>query len=239
MSRRVLITGGVVAVLAVVVVMVVVGSGRSSRAEPPPTTRVAAVSTLHAAATPTPTAAPPLGPTGAIDGVPAGWRHDGAGARAAAIAYVSLTPKVAKAGFVTQRDMVLRLATAAYGPTLASVTVSQVDEIVFALGAHDVSPADLVVVEQPVTAQVQAATADRVTVAVWSVVVVGVPGSVPPQQVWRTVTVTLAWERGDWRIDDWTVTAGPNPAAPPEVQPADYRAIAVVAAWPPASVEAG
>jgi hypothetical protein len=233
MRRSVVIAAGAVVVVAVLAATLLLRPAHRSSAGQ---TQIVATDTTRSSEPFTgPAATVPVGPTAVIAGVPMGWRHDTTGARAAAISTVALTPRVARAGFVTQRDMVSTLATTAYGSTLGSVTATQVDELLFALGAHDVSPAELLLLEQPVTAQVQAFSPDVATVAVWSVVVVGVPGSVPPRQAWRTVTVRVRWEREDWRVDDWTVTAGPNPAASPELAPADYETVAAVADWPAAN----
>jgi hypothetical protein len=231
MRRNVLIGTGAAVVVTVVAAGLAFHLGRRSST---PHGEAARATTAPSAVTQLP-GSTSLGPRAVVDGVPVGWRHDAAGARAAAVAAVGLTPTLARAGFVTLRDMVATLATAAYGSALAAATTAQVDEMTFTLGAHDASPADLLLLEQPVTAQVQAFTPEVATVAVWSVVVVGAPGSVPPRQVWRTVTVRLRWERDDWRVDDWTVAAGPNPATSPELAPADYDAVAMVAGWPVAT----
>ncbi|MPY92503.1 MAG: hypothetical protein GEV08_05365 [Acidimicrobiia bacterium] len=49
-------------------------------------------------------------------------------------------------------------------------------------------------------------------VEVWVVSIIVVPEMAAPRQVWRTVTVELAWETGDWRVDGWATVSGPTPA---------------------------
>ena len=143
----------------------------------------------------------PVGPTRLDHDVPMGWRHDAAGARAAAMSAIGQTGLIARAGFITRRDMIDQLATADYGPTLASTSARQLDDLMGDLGAAGLVPADLLWAELPLTAQIVDATPRRARVEVWTVLVIGAPGVGVPRQAWRTVTVDLAWERDDWRID--------------------------------------
>jgi hypothetical protein len=69
-------------------------------------------------------------------------------------------------------------------------------------------------------------------VEVWSVLVVAVLERGAPRQVWRTVTVDLAWERGDWRVDGWTARAGPTPALATEAPIGAVDELVEVAGWP-------
>jgi hypothetical protein len=77
---------------------------------------------------------------------------------------------------------------------------------------------------------VPGATADRVRVDLWGPLLTGIarPGDHGDAEVhWLMVRVTMAWDRGDWRIDDGTVPPGltvANKAAP---QPADPAALHV------------
>jgi hypothetical protein len=59
-----------------------------------------------------------------------------------------------------------------------------------------------------------------------------VPDQGAPRQAWRTVTVDLAWERGDWRIDGWAAQAGPTPALGFDAPVASSDELAQVAGWP-------
>jgi hypothetical protein len=56
-------------------------------------------------------------------------------------------------------------------------------------------------------------------VAVWHVGVLSRTGVAPPQAGWAVSVVDLVWERGDWKLEHETVTAGPTPildaSAPP------------------------
>lgn len=177
----------------------------------------------------------PVGPAEVVDGVPHGWRHDAEGARAAALAAVSLTGDIATAGFITRSDIIGSIATSAYGPTLASVSSGQLAELSVELGDAGVSPAQLVWSEMPLTARVVSVDERRAVVEVWAVLVVGVPRLGAPRQAWRTVTVEVAWERGDWRIDGWQTRPGPTPALAANSVVSSVEDITEVMAWRTAS----
>ncbi len=176
----------------------------------------------------------PVGPAEVVDGVPHGWRHDAEGARAAALAAVSLTGEIATAGFITRSDIIGSIATSGYGPALASVSSGQLAELSAELGGVGMSPAELVWSEIPLTARVVSGDEHRAVVEVWAVLVVGVPGVGAPRQAWRTVTVELAWERGDWRINGWDTRPGPTPALAANSVVSSVEEIAEVVSWPPA-----
>jgi hypothetical protein len=177
-------------------------------------------------------AAPGPGPRTTADGVPQGWSRDETGARAAAIAAVRLTGDIARAGFITRTDMIEMLATTRFGPTLAEASAAQLEEMAAELEEGDVSPASVLFTELPLTARIVSADDSRAQVEVWSVLVVAVPDHGAPRQAWRTVTVDLAWERGDWRIDGWTAQAGPTPALGFDAPVASSDELAEVAGWP-------
>lgn len=176
----------------------------------------------------------PVGPAEVVDGVPHGWRHDAEGARAAALAAVSLTGEIATAGFITRSDIITSIATTGYGRALASLSSSQLAELSVELGGVGRSPAELVWSEIPLTARFVSVDDHRAVVEVWAVLVVGVPGVGAPRQAWRTVTVEVAWERGDWRIDGWTTRPGPTPALAATSVVSSVEGIAEVISWPSA-----
>jgi len=177
----------------------------------------------------------PVGPAEVVDGVPHGWRHDAEGARAAALAAVSLTGEIATAGFITRSDIIGSIATSGYGPALASLSSGQLVELSVELGGVGVSPAELVWSEIPLTARIVSVDDHRAVVEVWTVLVVGVPHVGSPRQAWRTVTEHLAWERGDWRIDGWDTRPGPTPALAADSVVSTVEDIAEVVSWPTAS----
>lgn len=175
-----------------------------------------------------------MGPTEVVAGVPHGWRHDAEGARAAAMAAVSLTGEIARAGFITRSDIIDSIATSGYGPKLASLSSGQLAELSAELGDAGVSPSQLVWSEMPLTARTVTVDDHRAVIEVWSVLVVGVPGVGAPRQAWRTVTVEVAWERGDWRIDGWDTRPGPTPALAANSIVSSVEDVAEVTSWPTA-----
>ena len=181
----------------------------------------------------------PPGPASSRHGVPQGWSHDAAGARAAAISAVALTGDIARAGFITRGDMVDALATRRFAPDLAVATERQLAELAEALGAVEFVPPQVAWAEVPLTARLVDATDDAARVEVWSVVVVASADVGVPRQAWRTVTIELAWESGDWKVDGWSNTAGPTPALAAAAAVSSGGDVADVAEWPLAQDAAG
>lgn len=174
----------------------------------------------------------PLGPSGhGAGGVPVGWRHDQAGAEAAAAAYVESSVLVAKAGPLARRDVILTLATPDYGPSLVETTNRELDDLLFALGERGLVPADLVWSEYALSVSSERPSADRCVVRVWSVLVLGAKGGSTARQVWRTSTLDLAWLGGDWKVERWTTSPGPFPAPPPEAGASTLAEASEVIGW--------
>lgn len=173
-----------------------------------------------------------IGPRSERLGVPIGWSHDAAGARAAAVSAVSLTGDLARAGFITRADMIEVLASRRYGPTLAGLSAAQLDTFLADLAGEGLTPSQLLVHELPLTATVESTSADVATVQVWAVVVAGADRLGSPRQMWRTVTVELIWEGGDWRVDGWTARPGPTPALATNSVVASLAELREVTTWP-------
>ena len=155
----------------------------------------------------------------------------GGGAVAAAVHYVASLPVLARSSPVGRRELLRRLTTTgAFG-----VQVKQLEETLDRMdttfGFHVVS---LRWVEAPLTATVEHSTDGRVRVAVWSVAAVG-GGDLAPQQIWRTMHVTLAETLigGEWLVDDLSSTEGPTPSASPAHLPGTTAEFVTVAGWAP------
>lgn len=125
---------------------------------------------------------------------------------------IALTGEIARSGFITRADMIAVLASNRFAPTLAADSSSQLHELLGDVTDEGVPVATVLFRELPLTVDVVRVDASSAQVAVWAVLVVGVPDHGAPRQLWRTVTVDLVWERGDWRVDGWAATAGPTPA---------------------------
>lgn len=214
------------AAVVVIAVAAVVVAGCSSSPLPP---------------APAPTA-PPLrgevasGPRSVEHRVPVGWSRDAEGARAAAVSAVGLTGELVGAGFITRGDMIGVLASQRYAPTLTADSAGQLREMLGELADDGVTAAAVLWRELPLTAEIVRIDDAAAVVRVWAVLVVGAPGRGTPRQVWRTVTVSLVWERGDWRVDGWDAAAGPTPALANNAPIATLDELAAVTAWPTASV---
>lgn len=165
--------------------------------------------------------------------MPVGWSRDHDGARAAAVSAVALTGEIARAGFITRSDMIHVLASDRFAPKLADDSAVQLDELLGDLSAEGIASSSVLFRELPLTAEVLHVDAGSARVAVWAVLVVGVPDHGAPRQLWRTVTVDLVWEDDDWRIDAWTATAGPTPALATNAPIATVDDLVRVAGWAP------
>lgn len=147
---------------------------------------------------------------------------------------MGLTGEIARAGFITRGDMIDALATRRFALELAMTTERQLAELADALGEVAFLPPEVSWAEVALTARLVEAD-DRVArVEVWSVLVVASPDVGVPRQAWRTVTIDLSWEDGDWRVDGWATTPGPTPALAAAVVVSDGGEVAAVADWPPA-----
>ena len=176
---------------------------------------------------------PATGPRTERLGVPIGWSRDATGARSAAVSAVSLTGELARAGFITRSDMIEVLASRRYGPTLADLSAAQLDAFIDDLAGEGLTSAQLLLRELPLTAFVESASTDAATVQVWALLVAGGDRLGSPRQLWRTVTVELVWEDGDWKVDGWTVRPGPTPALATNAPVASLAELREVTAWPP------
>ena len=221
--RRVIVVGATVLVAAAAIgLRTCAAAGRE--AAPPARPSTAAESVDERPAT---------GPRTEELGVPVGWSRDATGARAAAVSAVSLTGELARAGFITRSDMIRVLASRRYGPTLADLSAAQLDAFIDDLAGEGLTPSQLLLQELPLTAVVESATADSATVQVWALLVAGGDRFGSPRQLWRTVTVELVWEEGDWQVDGWTVRPGPTPALATNAPVASLAELREVTAWPP------
>jgi hypothetical protein len=88
------------------------------------------------------------------------------------------------------------------------------------LGADSVPRPVIVLRAVPLGYRLEHYSSDWASVAVWYVGIVGSGATVEPQQSWRTQTVSLVWEDGDWKVSSFASSAGPTPAlATAEAEP--------------------
>ena len=153
-------------------------------------------------------------------------RVDPEPARRAAVGAVIATGSVVMAGPLTRHDLIARLATERFTPTLTGRTNDLIR------GLRPDSELSVVALERPLTATATAEADGSVTVKVWSVFVIAVSRQAPARQAWHTVTLTMREVRGSWLVDDWQSSPGPSPAASMETGDSGFDAIAVTVSWP-------
>jgi hypothetical protein len=226
-SRRALIVVVVAVVVAVLAALLLRSHTDASSpvGELPDSARAAVVPA------PVTTSADPVGPSAHRHGVPVGWRHDTAGATAAATGYVRAIGLVATAGPLERPDIITTFATPSFGPSLTAKTDGQLDDLLFDLGAAGHTGADFTWCEYPLAVHTDDTSGDRIAVQVWSVSVVVVAGGSVARQVWHTDTLTLVWNDGDWKVDAWATTPGPTPGLGTEVDLSPVAAVEANTAW--------
>lgn len=156
-------------------------------------------------------------------------------AGAAAVAAVAATGDVAAAGFITRADMIRELATVRFAPSLIDESSAQLDAMTAELTTAGIPAATVRFHELPLTADVTELGPSRATVEVWSVTIVTVADRAAPRQLWRTVTVTVAFDddRQRWLVDDWTTKPGPTPSLAVDSEIAATAEVDAVLGWTP------
>ena len=149
----------------------------------------------------------------------------------AALEAVRMTGKLATVGFITRNDRIASIASTRFAPELSRTSAAQLAELTATIGGAGLSAAELTCEELPLTFHVIAAEAERATVEVWSLLIIGAPAHSAPRQAWRTVTIELVWERDAWRVDRWDVAAGPTPALTPTAPISDIAHVTEVLSW--------
>lgn len=153
------------------------------------------------------------------------------GAVEASLDAVRYSGEVARAGFVTRRDLISRIATDRFAPTLAAESATELAGVERELTEAGVVVGDLVWAEIPLRATSTPISPGRLQVGVWSVLVFGVPGFGAPRQAWRTSELEMEWVDGRWLVDAWTSREGPTPALAPSAMVSDLPSIEHVLAW--------
>jgi len=156
-------------------------------------------------------AARPLGPgpTGEVNGAPAGFAHTQDGARSAAISFTAtLSQRLLYLDPADGEAAVTAAAAKASADTLAADAATALAAAREPLGNGEGTTWWVVA---PLATKIEAYDLDRARVSVWLVRVLSQPGVVVPQSSWVTDTVELVWERGDWHLWADDSAAGPTP----------------------------
>ena len=147
----------------------------------------------------------PAGATTVVAGVPMGYRHDRAGAKAAAAGFAQaygLLVALDEAGAVAAKRAT---ASSAAAPELVAAMQAKLATLrkVWPVGAITYRVA-------PLAVRVRMDGPDAAAAEVWYVGVVAGRG-IPTYEEWVTQSFTLVWERDDWRIAAESDAPGPRP----------------------------
>lgn len=100
------------------------------------------------------------------------------------------------------------VATSAAGDELVEEVVGEVTVVRDALAR---SPGRVWWVVRPLASRVDAFSADRAQVSVWTVTVLSAADVAMPQSDWFITSLDLRWEGGGWRLAATSDTPGPTP----------------------------
>ena len=147
----------------------------------------------------------------------------------AAVTYISSLPELVRASPVGRPELLRKLTTPAAFDAQSVQLQETIDRTSATFGSN---VAKLSWVEGPITSTVERTVGQRVTVAVWTVAIVGSPDMLP-QQMWRTFHVTVIEVGGVWLVDDVSSSEGPTPTSPATRLPGKPTEFVTVAAWEP------
>ena len=149
----------------------------------------------------------------------------------AAVSYVASTDQLAAHSPIGRGEIFRRLLVPSAVTEQAEAFEAAATSLAETLG---ITVDRLTWVEAPLTATLLSSDAERATVDVWTVSVLGAPDAGPPQQAWRTVHVELELVDGTWMVSGATADAGPTPQSNELSLPASFDEFSVVAGWPAA-----
>lgn len=113
--------------------------------------------------------------------------------------------------YLTDADLeaaVRAVATSAAADQLVEEVVGEVTVVRDALAR---SPGRVWWVVRPLASRVDAFSADRAQVSVWTVTVLSAADVAMPQSDWFITSLDLRWERGSWRLAATSDIPGPTP----------------------------
>lgn len=160
-----------------------------------------------------PASCPDPGPTTVVDGAPAGFCPDAAGARAAGVAFARLNERLVGLDSEAAGAVWRAMAAQASAEALVADVVSRLARL-----RETWPPGTLTYRVAPLAVRAVEVSATEFDVDVWYVGVVAGAG-IATYEEWVTDSYRLVWERDDWRVAAFSDTPGPRPA--PGYQPAD------------------
>ncbi len=198
---------------------------------PPASSTVAAADASVASDVPVAVTDPDPGPHADASGIPVGYGRSEAGARAAAVGWVSSLGALMQLGPIATADSLRALMSERVAAATIDSFRAERAQFNQRFGAD---PSQGIWLEAPLAVTVDDWSPERAVVRVWSQLMMGVASEPTAQVMWRTHTVTLVWEHDDWRVDDVSRSEGPTPEAMAGDLPSSGRDMAEVAGWTPA-----
>ncbi|MEV5434451.1 hypothetical protein AB0K80_00205 [Streptomyces sp. NPDC052682] len=152
-----------------------------------------------------------------VDGVPVGYPHSPAGAIQAAVNY-QIARSSAKyfTDTPTRHKIIAAMATSEARDRLTDNDDTGMKQVLSSLGISDANADRLVARAAPMGTKTVSYTGQVATVEVWMAGLIGIASDEAPLPVsasWTTCTLTLEWERGDWKLASVTSVNGPTPVS--------------------------
>lgn len=151
----------------------------------------------------------------------------------AAVAAVAMTAEVARAGFISRRELIESFTTKSFGRVLADDTSEQMAALSLEFSERQADPVDLQVTEQPLRVRISSSTMRTASVDVWSVLVVALPTAATARVLWRTVKIDLVLVDDRWLVDGWKSLPGPTPMVDVESPISSATDVRHVLEWTP------
>lgn len=155
-------------------------------------------------------------PARGVDAV-TGYDRTRDGAAAAATAYVGALDGPALLDAPRLRKTLIQIAAAEALDGLVRAYEEAATRTRERLGVGTVPEPVVILRAVPVGYRIDRFTPEAATVSLWRVGIVGSGATVEPQQSWRTETVSLVWERDDWKVASFRSSPGPTPPLAPSV----------------------
>lgn len=145
------------------------------------------------------------GPSEIVDGVPTGYTRDEAGARTAAINFITATEQSAQG----------RISIDAVTDNFVASNPTDALNAALETSTNRPDAERTVMNSQPAVVNLTKFSDDAATVSVWAMTVgqsdLNGEGKIGVLTTWSTTTVGLVWEDGDWKAKDWAFKTGPTP----------------------------
>jgi hypothetical protein len=144
------------------------------------------------------------GPTTVNNGVPSGYTRDEQGASTAAVNVLQAFDQASQ-GRIEMNDVRSKMIAADPGAALSR-------EI--ELGSNR-DESDDVMNTLPAAVHVSSFSPDAAQISVWSMTTtqsdLNGTGTVAVSTLWATTDISLVWQNGDWKAQDWSYRQGPRP----------------------------